>query len=64
MAERSPSGQVTHRIQLLLQTGTSTTTYSYPVEYPLTPKSQAWQYRHLFGQEPLMPAAAEPLPSR
>jgi hypothetical protein len=51
-ANRKPDGTVEYRLKLE-EPGVGTG--YFPFEYPLEPGSAAWENRHLFGEEPLIP---------
>jgi hypothetical protein len=58
-ADRDGAGNVTHCLEFSFDEGHGRSTYSYPVEFPLTSESPLWNYRHLFGQAPLLTKARE-----
>jgi hypothetical protein len=53
-ADRNDSGEVSHQLKVVQETPSGNTMYNYPVYFPLTPDTALWDYRHLFGQEPLL----------
>ena len=51
-ADRMPDGNIMHRLKI--ETPGVGSMFD-PVYFPLTPDSELWQYRHLFGDQPLIP---------
>jgi hypothetical protein len=58
-ADRTASGQANHQLILTQDIGAGKNSYYYPVYFPLTPDSPLWDYRHLFGEEPLLGASGD-----
>lgn len=59
-ADLDDSGQVNHHLEFVLDNGSGKARYGYGVNFPLTPESPLWDYRHLFGQEPLIAPTRAP----
>jgi hypothetical protein len=51
-AHRKPDGSVEHGFEVDTP---GLGSMSMPVDFPLTPDSMLWQFRHLFGDQPLIP---------
>jgi hypothetical protein len=56
-ADRNAAGEVSHQIRFSQENGSGKNFYNYSVYFPLSPESILWDYRHLFGQEPLLEQA-------
>ena len=54
-ARRGPDGEVSHQLHFRGPHGSSAIGFLFPIE----PSSPLWRYRHLFGDQPLIPVPAQ-----